>query len=182
MAITQVPPAQAGDMTLIKRAAFSNVAGTSTTFDNTISTTYETYVVVIERIFSENAETDDLQFQFRYAGPTTEAAGYFGQNFGAAYNASSMTFNQQSNVNQFTMGSQSGTAAYPSAATLIINGAETDQERPRFYGSGTQGSNHLGTTTFAGIQDNARTYTGLLFKTSIGNITGEIAIYGLAKS
>ena len=169
-------------MTLIKRAAFSNVAGTGTTFDDTISTTYETFIVVIERIWSEGTDSDDLQFQFRYAGPTTQAAGYFGQNFGAAYNVTSLTFNAQSNLNQFTMATQIGTAAYASAATLIINGAETDQERPRFYGSGVQGSNHLGTSTFAGIQDTARTYTGLLFKTSSGNITGEIAIYGLAKA
>jgi hypothetical protein len=169
-------------MTLIRRATFSNVAGTGTTFDGVISTTYETYLVVIERIWSESADSDDLQFQFRYAGPTTQAAGYFGQNYGAAYNVTALTFNAQSNVNQFTMATQIGTAAYASAASLVINGAETDGERPRFYGSGVQGSNHLGTSTFAGIQDTARTYTGLLFKTSSGNITGEISVYGLAKS
>lgn len=172
----------ASGFTLIKRATFSNVAGTGTTFDNTISSTYETYLVVIERVYSESAESDDLQFQFRYAGPTTQTTGYYGQNYGAAYNVTALTFNAQSNTAQFTMAGQIGTAGYPSAATMTINGAETADQRPLFYGAGVQGSNHLGTSTFAGIQDTARIYTGLLFKTSSGNITGEIAIYGLAKS
>lgn len=93
-----------------------------------------------------------------------------------------MTFGGMTNVAAFVMGSVSGTAAYASASTMTINGAETNTERPRFYGQGVQGSNHLGTSTYAGIQDTARTYTGLLFKTSSGNITGEISIYGLAKA
>lgn len=162
----------------IKRASFNNVATTTTSFDGIFTSAYETYLVVIESILAITG-SDDLQMQFR-AGGVTLATTYYGQAFGAAYNVTSLTFNTINGANQATLGDDIGNASYPSAATITLNRVGNGSRKPVYYGNGIQGTSDLGTTTFAGTNDTAGVYDGLLFKSSSSNITGTIAVYGLA--
>jgi hypothetical protein len=164
----------------IKRASFSNVATTTTTFDSIFSTTYESYLVVIEEIYSVT-QTDDLQMQFR-TGSTTHATAYYGNYFGAAYNATSGTFDPINAATQATLAASIGIAAYPFTGSFLITRVANGSRRPNYIGSGVQGGGNLGPITFGGMTDTAGTYDGLIFKSSSGNVTGTIAIYGLAKS
>jgi hypothetical protein len=167
-------------MTLIRRSTFASVAGTGTTFDGVFSTTYETYLVVIERIYSDGSSSDDLQMQLRYAGPTTETAGYVGNLLSAAYNATSLTFTSI-NGSVFTLGTDIGAGNYPSSGSIYFTRIGDADYRSSWWGNGSQGTGNNGVTIFAGVQDNVRTYTGFLLKSSSGTITGEVAVYGLAK-
>jgi hypothetical protein len=170
----------ASAMTLIRRSSFTNVADTGTTFDGVFTSTYKTYVIVVERLFSVSAGGDDAQFVLRYAGPTTQTSLYYGMNYTCAFNASSFGFASQNNASAFSFANFIGESNDVMAATITMNGVGNSSERPRFYGLGTQGTSNFGTTNFAGWQNDARTYTGIAFKSSSTNITGDVAIYGLA--
>ena len=167
-------------LTLIRRSTFTNVADTGTTFDGVFTSTYKTYLIVVERLLSVSAGGDDAQFVLRYAGPTSQTSLYYGQNFTLAFNSSTFGTNQQNNASAFSFMNFIGESGDVSAATITMNGVGNSSERPRFYGLGTQGTSNFGTTNFAGWQNDARTYTGIAFKSSSSNITGDVAIYGLA--
>jgi len=170
----------ASGMTLITRATFTNVADTGTTFDGVFTSSYKSYLIVVERLLSVSAGGDDAQFVLRYAGPTNQTSLYYGQNFTLAFNSSTFGTNQQNNASAFSFMNFIGESGDVSAATITMNGVGNTSERPRFYGLGTQGTSNFGTTNFAGWQNDARTYTGIAFKSSSTNISGDIAIYGLA--
>ncbi len=167
-------------MTLIRRSTFTNVADTGTTFDGVFTSSYKSYLIVVERLLSVSAGGDDAQFVLRYAGPTNQTSLYYGQNFTLAFNSSTFGTNQQNNASAFSFMNFIGESGDVSAATITMNGVGNTSERPRFYGLGTQGTSNFGTTNFAGWQNDARTYTGIAFKSSSTNISGDIAIYGLA--
>jgi hypothetical protein len=171
----------ASGMTLIRRASFTNVANTGTTFDDVFNGTYKTYMIVIERLLGATA-SDDAQFQLRYAGPNTQTVNYFGQNFTVPYTATATTFGPINNVAQFTFANLIGSSAYPMSAVFYINGVgdSSGSIRARWYGMGSEGTNAHGTTNFAGFQDVVRNYTGFILKSSSTNIDGEVSIYGLA--
>jgi hypothetical protein len=170
----------ASGMTLIRRSSFTNVADTGTTFDDVFTSAYKSYVIVVERLLSVSAGGDDAQFVLRYAGPTNQTSLYYGQNFTLAFNSSTFGTNQQNNGSAFSFMNFIGESGDVSAATITMNGVGNTSERPRFYGLGTQGTSNFGTTNFAGWQNESRTYTGIAFKSSSSNITGDVAIYGLA--
>ena len=164
-------------LTLIKRSTFSNVAGTSTTFDGVFSSTYKSYLVVLEYVHGTTAG-DDLQLQGIYSG-TTATANYVGSSGYATYN--SATFgNIQNNVSaQFTMtnnvGVNQGAAV---AGQLFFTNVGNSTTNGRVIGQlydGQADNNH-----FAGCALESRLYTGFLLKSSSSNITGAVAVYGLA--
>jgi len=177
-----VPSWTNGGMTLIRRVAFADVAGTGTSFDGVFNTTYETYLVVIERIYSNGSSTDDLQLQLRYAGPTTQTTGYYGNSWSAAYNVTTLTITSVNNASVFTLGTDIGAGNYPSSASMYFTRIGDEDARSAWWGNGTQGTGHNGTTVFSGMMDTVRTYTGFLLKSSSGTVTGEAAVYGLVKS
>jgi len=172
------PAAAASGMTLITRQTFSAVTTTTTTFDGCFTSTYESYLVVAEKFFGSDANAD-IQFQLRYAGPATQATGYYGSTteFGSA-----ATFTDQSNANQFAMMLYTGTTNQPSPfnfyITMVGNGARNPGwnggamnggiNRPYFFGGSQLGA--------------AREYTGLLFLAAAGTVSGTVAVYGLAKA
>jgi len=79
------PAAASSGMTLLTRASFSSVADTGTTFDAFASSTYKSYLMVIENIISSSAS--DLKCQFRVGSTTQSGANYYGAAFG--YNLTS---------------------------------------------------------------------------------------------
>lgn len=163
-------------MTFIQRSTFSNVA--TADLDDIFTSTYETYAIVIESAFTTN-NTDDLQLQFRYAGPTTQAATYYGRNtdLGATYDSSYIN-----NANQATIIRDIRSSADQASNGIIyINNVGNGSRNPMGYLYGFSASG-LSPNASSIYQATARVYTGLRFNTSGGNLTANISVYGLAKA
>ena len=157
-----------GAITKIFSASFSAVSDTSTTFDGVFSDTYNNYLIEFSPL-TGSVDGADYRFQFRKAGPTTQAASYYGARIN---NVTATTF---SNATSFAM-----TLVYGEASALTMN----------FYRQGTpqsfsySGFQRSGATsvTGGGFNDSlaANTATGFILSASSGTITGTVAIYGLA--
>ena len=173
-------PAGGGGMTFIQRSTFSNVANTGTTFDNVFTSSYETYFINIENIFSASAG-DDLQMQLRYAGPTTQTSAYYMANFYANYAASSMSFQGSNNASQWTLSDNSGDTNDRLAAQYYVNQVGNISERALINGQMIN-SNKISCDVMAGNAFTAQLYTGFLLKSSSANISGTITIFGVNKS
>jgi len=174
------PAGGGGGMTFIQRSTFSNVANTGTTFDNVFTSSYETYFINIENIFSASAG-DDLQMQLRYAGPTTQTSAYYMANFYANYVATSMSFQNSSNASQWTLSDNSGDTNDRLAAQFYVNQVGNTSERALINGQMIN-SNKISCDIMAGNAYTAQTYTGFLLKSSSANISGTITIFGVNKS
>jgi hypothetical protein len=173
------PAAAASGLTLVTRQSFSGVADTSTTFDDCFTSTYKSYLVCFEEIYSSTNDTF-LYFQYRYAGPTTQAGAYYGSitnytHTGATNNTAQSGTAQ---ISVCKIGS-AGSATNGNIVTLNVNAVGNSSQKPAITGlsagNATTGAFLLGCT-----QDTARTYTGFILSAAAGNITGTVAVYGLA--
>jgi hypothetical protein len=173
--------ASSGAMTLISRQSFSNVATTTTTFDGVITSTYNTYLLVVENIYAATA-TDDVLMQYRYSG-TTQAGGYYDFAVkGTAGNNTWTSIAAAPGVNFFTLTDAAGTSVNPTNGQLFIAyDTSVANLRPMHRGQFVTG-NQPNFTFNGGYGDTIRSYTGLIFSSTASNITGTVAIYGLAKS
>jgi len=166
-----------GGMTLISRTSFSNVS--SQAFDGVFTSTYETYFVTIDDMRAATAG-DDLQWQFRYAGPTTQTSAYYAANFGYTYLNALVTAGSD-NASELTLATQTGASDRLNSAQLYVNQVGNASE----YGavSGLVFNNPgLSQNVIGGIAFVARTYTGFLLKSASTNITGTVSIFGVNKS
>ena len=160
---------------------FTSVASTGTTFDSIFSSSYNYYMVEIKALGGGTAATDDLQLQMLYSG-TTQAAGYYGTTFGNAHGGASPASVGTSGASQFTVSPDaSGSASSGDRITGVINfyQCQGTSATAAFQGQLLQGYN-FANYVFAGQSSVARTYTGFLLKASSGNISGTLAVYGLA--
>ena len=166
--------AASGALALIQRSSFSNVANTSTTFDGVFSSTYTNYLIRIESLYAATV-ADDLQLQFRYSGTTQ--TGYYGGLWQAVYNSASWANSTSATAIILTTDSSS---AHPFSAELNVFGIDTSASAG-VYGQGWEGYNEE-INLIGGRADVSRAYTGFLLKSASSNITGTVAVYGLAKS
>ena len=171
--------ASSGALTLVKRASFSAVATTTTTFDSVFSATYASYVVIIEQIYAATS-TDDLWLQLRYGGVTQAGTAYAGAVFFTADGAvtgNTLTAAQA----KMTLSATSGGSTDYVSMRLNFNGVGNTSEWAGFHGTGIQTG---GTTTMliGGAVLQARTYDGFILQSQSSNITGTVSIYGLAKA
>jgi hypothetical protein len=164
-----------GALTKITSASFTTQS--SVIIDNCFTSTYINYMVVWNTIAS--VEGADLQIQFRYAGPTTEATNYNGAGAVLGRNNSTATYG-------FASASQGTIADYlgdsndrMNLGTMYISNVGTASEFAKYHGTGTE-FYFNGVLQYSGSVDVARTYTGFLLKPSSGTITGSYTIYGLA--
>jgi len=165
------PAVSASGMTLIKRAAFSAVAGTSTTFDGVFTSTYKSYMAVVEYV-EAGTYTDDLQLQLIYSG-TTKAATYYGTTVYSTH-VGGPTNLPSNNTAQFTMANET-----QMAGVVYFNKVGNTSQTAAIYGVG-QNMAGYGPLWWGCAQDNAQLYTGFLLKSSSSTITGTVAVYGLA--
>jgi hypothetical protein len=174
------PAAASSGLTLITRSTFSNVA--SVTIDSIFTTTYKTYLVVIEHIYGELSNTQDLGMQFRY-GAVTQASGCYSTAVYWATGTSATAANVgANNTTYFNLNkSLGGGASTGTIASLTVGNVGQGSEYAMYYGAGTDYNDQLA-YIYAGSHSVARTYTGLVFLPDSGNITGQISIYGLATS
>jgi hypothetical protein len=169
------PAAAASGMTFINRTTFS--AQASVTIDSIFTSTYESYLIVIERIQGTTG-SDDLQMQLR-VGASTTTTNYFGT---TVRNTTSGIFTNYANVAQFTLADNIGKANQPDQLNFIMTNVGNSSEIPTFSGTGVEGETPGGVILLGGTNMTAATYTGILLKPSAGTMTGEVTIYGLAKS
>ena len=171
------PAAATSGLTLITRNSFSSVA--SVTIDSIFSSTYYNYMVVIEEIYG-TVGSADLQMQVRY-GSTTQTANYQGSCATMSISSVTLTSPQTGTTSEFTLAADVGTSTYPNSYTLFFNRVGQSSQGPRWYGLGAAAENGA-SYWIGGYTTLAQTYTGLLFKAGSGNITGTVAVYGLAKA
>jgi len=167
-----------GGLTLISRSSFSAVA--SATFDSVFTSTYKTYIVNIENVYSAT-NTNQLQMQMRYGSTTETGASYAGMNINAISSSSTITGSNINGANQITLTTQNigGNVSEGATASLTIQNVSTGSSACASINGFAQ-SNRSYQANFLGITTNtARNYTGFLLKDSGGaNITGTVSIYG----
>jgi hypothetical protein len=173
------PAGGSSGLTLIQRSSFSAVANTGTTFDDVFTSTYSSYLVILETFYAVTG-SDAPQFQLRYAGPTTMAVQYLGST-GKLSTSGTVSWIDNYDETEFALGDEIGNDDFPGGGQIFFNLVGNASERATWRGQYLGGQN-AGNFYFAGNQYNAQTYTGLLFKSSSSNITGTIAVYGMAKS
>ena len=173
------PAAGGSSFEFISRTTFSDVA--SQAFDGVFTSTYQKYYVAFDNFIAATS-TDDLQLQFRYAGPTTQTTTYYGSINISAFNANIAT-TLQSNTSQYTIAPSTGlsTSGSQGSGYLYFSNVGNSSQRASVI------SNYIyppdaQTTMGGGNNDTARTYTGFLLKSSSTNISGTVTIYGLKNS
>jgi hypothetical protein len=166
----------ASGMTLINRTTFSSQA--SVTLDGVLSDTYENYFLSFQAV--GDSSNQGLLLQFRITGPSTHASGYNFAFTGVAASSSTVQYDGGSGATEMRFG-QLGTGSVlscdfnlhrPSTTSTraYLNGGYNGGFYDRFMSGGAFGI------------ASGSVFTGLLLKANSGNITGQIAIYGLAKS
>ena len=175
------PAVAASGLTFIQRTSFSNVATTTTSFDGCFTSTYTQYLIRIETMYAGTA-ADDLYLQYRYAGPTTQAADYYGSVQSSAANTSALTYIGSNGAAQMSIFTGIGSSTEPGGGQINVTKVGNTSETPVLYGqySTTGGSAMSG--FFGCVQVTARTYTGFILSSSSSNITGTVSVYGMAKS
>jgi hypothetical protein len=164
-------PAASG-LTLVVKTAFSAVSNTGTTFDNVFTSTYKQYLLIVELDCSDNV---NVHFQGRYAGPTTQATGYYGAMFAINF-VGTQTVTLNDNDTKMTAFAR----PYPSGRShwsYYVSNVGTDSQTIQLYGNGYANGNN--TSNFYGGIGTARTYTGFILSPVSGTITGNVAVYGL---
>jgi hypothetical protein len=166
-----------GAMTLIQRSTFSNVANTSTTFDGVFTSSYKSYQIVIESFYAATG-SDDLNFQWRIAG-VTEAAAYYGNTIQYVFSGSTITNTAFSATSLVFLNTACGTSANPGAGTLSVYGCSGSSNTSQIIASYTESATANSANTYY-INTSASIRTGFILKSSSSNITGTVAVYGLA--
>jgi hypothetical protein len=168
--------ASSGALTLIKRASFSGVATTGTTFDSVFSSTYKNYLVVIDD-FTRASGGGSPQLQMLYSG-STQATGYYGSSSGINSTAVTLMGSTNSNASAATLWATMGTTG--GATTISLNfSVASGSDRAYWHGTGFDAEN-WNQYALGGVSSTARTYTGFLLKSSTANVSGTVSIYGLA--
>jgi hypothetical protein len=160
--------------TLISRTTFGSVS--SQVFNSVFTTTYSTYLVIIEDLYGASA-TDDLHLQLRY-GTTTQTAGYYGSHTEVDY-LNNVTNTSMNNANQIILSRNVGDGVNNNFSNVYFQGVGVTK-KPIVRGTGFDSIN-AATTSFGAKQETvSANYDGFLLKSSSGNIAGTVSIYGLA--
>jgi hypothetical protein len=162
-----------GALTFLARTSFSGVA--SQAFDSVFSSTYKSYMVVVEKLYSTTAG-NDFQLLFRY-GTSSVSTGYYGSSFNVASGATQATQNNNDSI--LTLGADTGSSSAWTTSTLFFNNVGTSAEQPFVRGISAT-ANKI--AYFGGYNSQtSNTITGFLLQAESNiNITGTVAIYGLA--
>jgi len=163
-------------LAFIQRSTFSNVAGTSTTFDGVFTSTYSSYFIEIENLSAATAG-DDYQFVFRISG--VDGAAHYGNSLENPFNANTWSSTSSSNTSQITIYSPPASATEPFSGQIFVNNIGTSK-RANMNGQGF-GLSDQRFALFYGVNNVANTYTGFRLKSASTNISGTVAVYGLAQ-
>jgi hypothetical protein len=168
--------AASGGLTLIKRASFSAVSTTTTTFDGVCTSAYRSYLMVVETITSSGANAS-IYIQFRKSGVTHTTSYY---SVAAGLDTGGTAFSYLANgLSQATLCRTGVSQDYAPVASITFgqmgNGAAYPMGSGTFYEQNNSRNGYFGMSTASNI-----TADGWIFSASAGTITGTVAIYGLA--
>ena len=173
--------ASASAMTLIQRTSFSNVA--SQTFDGVFTSTYENYVAYISPFYA-GTNSDDPQLSMRYAG--SDLTGTHNASRSAlVMNSTTQTITNQASTNFIALSSNSGYSSEPGGGSFYFLNVGNTANRGTAWGQYADNASYINCFTqasFASGSGNPQIVTGFKVFSSSSNVTGTVAIYGLAKS
>lgn len=160
----------------INRTSFT--ASSAVTIDNLFSTTYENYLVSVQ-VYGSNAGAS-IRMQGRYGTTTHTGSNYQTVLYGLNYASATLNGYRTSGVGNWTFGEVYTTANSYSTLNFVVyrpsssswlgmTGDVVDQNNGTYYSGG------------ANIQSN-QDWSGLYLYPSAGTLTGQISVYGLAKS
>ena len=168
------PAAGGGGMVKIAGASFTTQ--TTVDVDGCFTSTYKKYLIALQMLTSSGNNGEDMQFQFRYAGPNTQTTDYYG---------SYLWYGRGSGLVQYGYASTSTGLIDPIGATiqipqyLYVSNVGNSSQGGLVVANGQSG-NEQAFTGYTIYQDVARTYTGFrLLKAGSGTITGSYTVYGL---
>lgn len=161
-------------LVLVKRASFSAVANTGTTFDTVFNSTYNSYIINIETLNCSG--TGDIRFNWRVAGATQSAASYNGNSHGYQHNGALV--NSPFSAITYATLSALGAGTFLSA-WLKCDRVGQSLSTPFIGGDVNQNYNHL-ILTFGADYNATANHDGFILTPSTGTITGTISVYGLA--
>jgi hypothetical protein len=165
----------ASGLNFIQRSTFSSVADTGTTFDGVFTSTYKSYMVVIELISAATA-ADDLHLQFRASGVTTTTT-YNSVAIHKEVGAGGLAFSESNSGTEIKLLRTTGSSAASSSGALTFyNVGNTANARL----TGQFWTSSSGDITSVAGDRLTTTFDGFLLKSSSTNISGTVAIYGLA--
>jgi len=173
-----VGPAAAAGLTLISRTTPS--AATSFTFDSVFSSTYKTYLIVIEQA-TTSSDGSNLSFNFRYGSTTNTAADFFGGIFGVSYDSGTLQSSLTNAGTSFRIVNGLNTTL-KTTVSLTVSGVGVASQIPGVICASAEPFQGKVRNGSASLQNSSQTYTGFIITNSAGNITATVAIYGLATS
>jgi hypothetical protein len=171
--------APAGALTKISTTTFSAVA--TQDIDNIFTSTYNTYLVVIDRLGASDGGYD-LQLQMRYGSSTETSAGYYGATVDATPGGS-QSVTGTNNGTLFTISPNAGPVGMGSGQiyfTFSQNGGGSTgivAISGQYVNFQASAGNYLGGQTPSRVD----AYTGLRFMPSAGTISGTITVFGVQK-
>ena len=167
-----------GALTLIQRSTFSNVANTSTTFDGVFTSTYSDYLVVFQQFYSATT-ADDLHWQWRYGGNTD--TGQYATLLEVGQDSTTWTKVYSGNAGAVATLATDSESGFPFVGTLHIAKIGTGTYKPSMYGMGHEKYNGSLCLIYGDL-DVARAFNGFILKSASSNVSGTVAVYGLANS
>ena len=168
------PATPSSGLTLINRSTFSAV--TSHTVDSVFSSTYKSYVIVLEKCAgSANA----LEFQFRYGSTTETGSVYYYYTAKGLFNNTTIAAGLAgSAVANIQFADNSGAALYPTHSTINVFNVGNTAEYATINYLGNNGGGSPGWNSGSGSCWSSQTMTGFLIKAT-NNIAGSVSVYGL---
>jgi hypothetical protein len=169
------PATPSSGMTLISRTSFTSQA--TVNIDNVFTTSYKTYLVALEGVTASTG-SDDLLLLMRYTvgGPGTITSGYYGTRADMIYNSSTITGNGINGAASFIINNNTGDTA---GHVFFNKVGGASAENPIFQGT-TYSEDALTSSSFMGSAVSGSVIAGFQLKSSSTNITGTVAVYGLA--
>jgi len=166
-----------GALTLVKRASFSAVASTTTTFDSVFSSTYSNYLIVAEGLYGSVANAL-IQFQWRVGAATQSATTWYCATAGYS-SGGSLTTTLSSGDTLFKIAQVDNALNYSTAFNFTATNLTGSM--PEIYGT-YQETNRQNCGSGGGSYRTVITPDGFILSLASGNITGTVSVYGLAKS
>jgi hypothetical protein len=139
------------------------------------TSTYISYLIEIENLGAAT-RGDDTQFVFRQSG--VSSSNHYGNSMQTAYNSNAWTSTSSANIGYITLCQDNASTTDPLAGQIFVtNTGGKNAIMNGFVWTSDSASGHL----MYGNQVAAGTVTGFLLKSASSNITGTVAVYGLAK-
>ena len=178
------PAVAASGLTLIDRRDYTSSA--TINVDNYFTSTYSSYIVVMEAIGSGSGSTDNMRIKLRYggaSGTTATEATYYGNALTTQHYDTSIVNTASSGLTYWTTALSIGGQGTQDAGRTWYNfqGVGNVTAAMTFHGNHYTTANTRNTQSH-GSNTTYRNYTGFQVSTSGGNtMLATIAIYGLGE-